>query len=296
MTVRSIRTSYDGFVTSDGVKLSYTLWSHGPLSTYRNLVLVLHGIGFHSEPYSIIPESLNLPDTLYAGLDYRGHGRSDGARGALVSSQRMLLDIEEWVSHLEAMNPGSRISLISDSMSGPYSVLYASQNPTKLSGLVLVAPAVLLSWRQILHIDSLKMVIGLARSPASPAVDLDGWRLAAGSDRSGFVGSRRGDPLAINAVSPSYIMRITQAIAKVFLRKSLSTNAPTLIIHGGKDRILSPLGSRLLKLRLKAPEKRLVILPDAHHTLMWDATSTAAAMTLIEDWLSRHSAAALDHA
>ncbi|MCI0438335.1 MAG: lysophospholipase, partial [Chloroflexi bacterium] len=95
--------------------------------------------------------------------------------------------------------------------------------------------------------------------------------------------------LSVNSVSARYILRIAQAIASVFLRKSLTISAPTLIIHGGKDRILSPLGSRLLNLRIKAPEKRLVILPEAYHTLLWDKSSSAEVLALMEDWILRLS-------
>ncbi len=289
MTASTIAATYQRFAASDGVELAYTLWSREPLSERRSLVLVLHGIGFHSEPYSVIAENLDIPGALFAGLDYRGHGRSGGVRGALPSPERIVCDIEEWIRHLESSYPASQKILIGESMSGPYAVLYAARNPGKLSGLALVAPAVLLGRRQIFHLDTLKALVSLARSPSSSSVDLDGWRLTAASDSSGFVGGRRGDPLSINSVSVRYILRIAQAIASVFLRKSLTVSAPTLILHGGKDRILSPLGSRLLNSRIKAPEKRLVILPRAYHTLLWDKSSSAEVFALIEDWILRLS-------
>ena len=203
MTTQPLRTAYRRFTASDGEELSYTLWSRGPVSECRTLVLVLHGIGFHSGPYSVVAESVHEPDALFAGLDFRGHGRSGGVRGELPSLRRMLLDIDEWVHCLRSSYPARRTFLIGESLAGPYASLYATQKPGGLGGLVLVAPAVLVSWRQLLHANTLRSLLGLWRGLSSASVNLSGSRLTVGSKGLGFSRERLGGTLTLGVLATS---------------------------------------------------------------------------------------------
>ena len=173
-------------------------------------------------------------------------------------------------------------------MAGPYGTLYVIENPDKLDGLILIAPAVLVSWRQIAHPNSLKSLLRLVISPSSPSVELGGSRLGAGSRDADFTFERSSDSLVLQSISPRYVLRIGEAIARLVTRRDLSTRTPVLIIHGAHDSILSPMGSRLLSYRLKSPDKGLVILPDAYHTLFWDSSSRAV-FALISSWMSQRT-------
>ena len=162
------------FTTSDGVELSYCTWRLDEGSDPTALVLVLHGIGYHAAPYAIVAKGLGLPGAVYFALDFRGHGLSGGRKGALHSTERMVSDIEQWVDHLREQASDVPIFMIGESMGGPYAALYASRNPGVLAGLVLVAPAILTSWRQVFHFDTLRAVGRLLRSPRSPSFGLLG--------------------------------------------------------------------------------------------------------------------------
>jgi len=58
-------------------------------------------------------------------------------------------------------------------------------------------------------------------------------------------------------------------------RLSMTTATPVLILHGGSDKILAPFGSRVLYHRIMSPDKNLMILPGANHTLFWNQSSAA---------------------
>lgn len=280
-----LTTTQRAFTTSDGVKLSYYTWSREPLATSSVLILVLHGIGFHAKPYMVAAENIGVAGATFAALDFRGHGGSGGIRGELVSPQRMVDDIAEWVAHMRATLQASATFLIAESMAGPYGFLYAIQNPQMLNGLVAVAPAVLASWRQALHPNSLKASMMLLGNASSPVIELGGSRLRSGSRDSRFVFERSEDTIALQTISPKYVLRIGEAIGKLMTQGSLSTQAPVLILHGNRDNILSPWGSRLLHHRLRSPDKSLVILPGAYHTLLWDDTSPTV-FNIIGSWIS----------
>ena len=273
------------FTSTDGVELSYCTWRFDEASDPTALVLVLHGIGYHAAPYVIVAEGLGLPGAVYSALDFRGHGGSGGPKGALPPTERMVSDIEEWVDQLKKEAPAVPIFMIGESMGGPYAALYASKNPGALTGLVLVAPAVLSSLRQVLHVDTLRAVGRLLRSPRSPSFGLLGSRLAAASKESSFVLARIEDPSAMQKVTAAYLMRIGIAIAELMLGKAGRIDSPTLIVQGERDTIVSPLGSRLLYKMLNVADKKLTIFPDGFHTLIWDSTAPEV-FAFIEGWMS----------
>ena len=132
--------------------------------------------------------------------------------------------------------------------------------------------------------DSGKTLVSLIVRPFSRSIGLSGERLRVGSNDSVFPDLRVRDPDAIQAVSPLYALRIGQAVARLMARRSLATNTSVLILHGDSDKVLSPLGSRILYQRLKSPDKDLVALPGANHTLFWDQPSQAV-FSIISNWI-----------
>ncbi|MCH7653621.1 MAG: alpha/beta fold hydrolase [Chloroflexi bacterium] len=285
MTSHTPTATVHRFTSTDGVELSYCTWRLDDASDPTALVLVLHGIGYHAAPYAIVAEGLGLPGAVYSALDFRGHGCSGGRKGALPPTERMVSDIEEWVDQLKKAAPAVPIFMMGESMGGPYAALYASKNPGVLTGLVLVAPAVFSSLRQVLHVDTLRAVGRLLRSPKSPSFGLLGSRLAAASGSSGFPADRPKDALAMHEVTAAYMMRIGLAIATLMLGRAGRIDSPTLVVHGARDSIITPLGSKLLYKMLNVADKKLAIFPDGFHTLIWDSTAPEV-FAFIEAWMS----------
>src|ERR1700676_3626420 len=86
-----------GFVTSAvQTRLFYRHW---PGSTTWNgrVVVVLHGIGYHSAPYKVIADALNPHGTEVYGMDARGHGLSQGRRGFVGTSTEVGADVESMI-------------------------------------------------------------------------------------------------------------------------------------------------------------------------------------------------------
>ena len=91
-----------GYVTSaDQTRLFYRHW---PASTAWNgrVVVVLHGIGYHSAPYKVIADALNPHGTDVYGLDARGHGLSHGRRGYMGTSAEVGADVECMIRFVQA--------------------------------------------------------------------------------------------------------------------------------------------------------------------------------------------------
>lgn len=272
------------FVTSDGTKLGYTIWHPGSSGRVSRIVAILPGMGYHSEPYKIVPQSMNLSETIFVGLDYRGHGRSEGIRGRLASPGRISLDVQEWLVEIDDLAPESKLFLLGESMGGPYALLTAMRISSSLAGLIFIAPAIMTSRHALWNIESLRILSQLVWDPFSLSIDLSGGRLTSGSRDPEFIENKRNDRLALREVSPAYVLRIGQAIARALLRPRIRVECPVFIAHGESDRILSPVGSRVLHFRINCPDKQLVMFPQAYHTLFWDPVSPQL-FAQLTDWI-----------
>ena len=90
--------------------------------------------------------------------------------------------------------------------------LTALRRRQKLAGRVLVAPAVIPSWRLLVQPGSIRVLADLLLRPFSATVDLTGWRLDTGSRDKEFIGLRRNDSLALDKVSPVYMLRVALGV------------------------------------------------------------------------------------
>src|SRR5579863_158842 len=110
--VSSEITDDHGFIAShDYTRLLYRYW---PATAPWNgrVVVVLHGIGYHSAPYKVIADALNPDGTDVYALDARGHGLSQGRRGFLGTPAQVVEDIATMIQHVKQQRPSARISLL----------------------------------------------------------------------------------------------------------------------------------------------------------------------------------------
>src|SRR5207247_8889138 len=84
----------------------------------NRVVLVLHGIGYHSGPYKVIANALNPHGIDVYGLDARGHGLSCGRRGYLGTPAQTSEDVSAMVRFLKQQHPSARLYFLAVSMGG----------------------------------------------------------------------------------------------------------------------------------------------------------------------------------
>ena len=116
----------------------------------------MHGIGGYGGMYYHMAEGLSgAVDAVYFP-DVRGHGRSGGRRGDLVSRAQVLDDIGTIISHVRAEHPDHAIVLAGESMGGLFALAYAASSPDSVDGLILAAPALKLQTRRFRTRDSIR--------------------------------------------------------------------------------------------------------------------------------------------
>jgi len=276
-----------GFVTSvDQTRLFYRHW---PASGAWNgrVVVVLHGIGYHGGPYKVIADALNPHGTDVYGLDARGHGLSQGRRGFVGASAEVGADVECMIRFVQLQRPAAKIFLLGDSMGAGLALNYAKRNSRELAGLILLALALNLDMSQFLSLESLSLMPYLALAHREPVISLVGKRLEESSRDPEFIARRRVDPLAYKNVSFGYLLDVQRLVFGWRWKIAPRVHAPTLLIKGGKDRVVSH-GECVAFDRLSASaDKCFKIYPDVPHTTLWDP-ETPEILEQVGKWILEH--------
>ena len=276
-----------GFVTSaDQTRLFYRHW---PATTSWNgrVAVVLHGIGYHSAPYKIVAETLNSSGVEVYGLDARGHGLSQGRRGYVGTSIEVGADVECMIRLVKEQRPTAKVFLLGDSMGADLALNYAKRNSRELAGLILLALALNLDVSQFASLESLSLMPYFALAHRQPVISLVGKRLDESSRDPEFVARRRVDPLSYKHVSFGYLLDVQRIVFGWRWKIAPRVNAPTLMIKGGKDTVVSHRECIAFDRLSASPDKSLKIFPDVPHTTLWDP-ETPEILGLIRDWILEH--------
>jgi alpha-beta hydrolase superfamily lysophospholipase len=276
-----------GFVTSaDQTNLFYRHWPATGTWSGRT-VIVLHGIGYHSGPYKVIAEALNPDGTDVYALDARGHGLSQGRRGFLGTPSQVVEDVESIVRLVKQKRPSGKIFLLGDSMGADFALAYAKDHNSQLAGLVLMALALNLDMSQFLSLESLSLMPYFALGHREPVIDLVGKRLEESSRHPEFIATRRIDPLAYKNVSFGYLMDVQRLVFGWRWKIAPRLHAPTLLIKGGRDRVVSHSECVAFDKLCASKDKQFKIYPDVPHTTLWDP-QTPEILELVGDWILQH--------
>src|SRR5580765_2539498 len=87
--------THDQFTTQDGVTLFLRRWNPDSLTPAKKgiAVLIFHGFTAHSGAYNMAGSPISAAGYSTFGLDYRGHGLSDGIRGDSPGKDRWISDL-----------------------------------------------------------------------------------------------------------------------------------------------------------------------------------------------------------
>jgi lysophospholipase len=77
--------------------------------------LIIHGFGDHSERYDTFTTYLNELGISVLRFDYRGHGRSEGKKGHILSFEEYIQDLEAAIDIFEESFPDSKRILLGHS-------------------------------------------------------------------------------------------------------------------------------------------------------------------------------------
>jgi acylglycerol lipase len=144
--VASLREKYSEphhqFTTTDGETLFLRRWNPDTLVGAKKdiAVLIFHGFTAHSGAYNMAGVPISAGGYTTFGLDYRGHGLSDGNRGDNPGKDRWIADLAEAVKYVKSLG-FSKVVVMGHSLGVASAMCVANAVPNEIAGLILLSGA-----------------------------------------------------------------------------------------------------------------------------------------------------------
>lgn len=274
------RTRTEGTLTGvGGLRLHWQQWT--PPSPRGSVVLV-HGMGEHIGRYDEVITALTDQGLVVTAADHRGHGRSDGRRAHIDRMDNLVADLGSVVDLATSAHPGLPLFLLGHSLGGLVATLYAVDHQDRLAGLVLSGPLAALEAANPLTRAAARILS--ATVPTLPLVGVDSDQLS----HDPAVGpAYRDDPLVYSGkLSARTVGELAAGVSAVQSRASELT-LPLLVLHGGKDAIVPPVGSAELHAKARSADKRRIVYDGMYHEI-FNEVDRRKVIADATDWLDAH--------
>lgn len=268
--------------TRDGLALHVQEW---PVPQARGTVLIVHGLGEHIGRYAQVAQHLNAQGWRVVGHDHRGHGRSEGARGAIARADDYLVDLALLVDAVRATHPGP-LMLLGHSLGGLIAARFAlgtMETPApawrrEIDALVLSSPALDPGMNGAQR--ALLAVLG----PLAPNLAVgNGLRPAWISRDPAVVQAYVADPLVHDRVTPRVVRFIVDE--GIAVRSAAARwHMPTLLMWAGSDRCVAPAGSAAFAAAAPAEFVRTHEFSPLFHEI-FNEPERAQVLALLSQWL-----------
>ncbi|MBL4818855.1 MAG: lysophospholipase, partial [Deltaproteobacteria bacterium] len=142
--------SKDWISSRDGTKLYI---KPALVDNPKHTIVLVHGFAEHIGRYQDLIERLNQSNMNVIGLDFRGHGQSDGQRGYIDSLSQYEEDLDAAVQTAKQKTGTQKVTILAHSMGALIASCYAVNRADQVSGLILSSPLIALSvkvpyWKQ----------------------------------------------------------------------------------------------------------------------------------------------------
>ncbi|XP_045796966.1 caffeoylshikimate esterase-like [Trifolium pratense] len=253
---------------SRGVQLFTCKWL--PLSSPKALVFLCHGYGMECSRF-MRECGVRLACAKYAvyGIDYEGHGRSEGVRCYIKKFNNIVNDCYDFfksISDLEEYKGKARF-LYGESMGGAVSLLLHQKDPSFWDGSVLVAPMCKISEKVKPH----QIVINILTKVEDI---IPKWKIVPTKDviNLAFKDPAKRERIRKNKLIYQDKPRLKTALE--MLRTSMNledtlykVTMPFFVMHGETDTVTDPEVSRALYERASSKDKTIKLYPGMWHGL-----------------------------
>lgn len=276
-----------GFV-SDGERLFYRAWQ--PLQerspSERRALIFLHRGHEHSGRIAPLVEQLGYEQDWAFAWDARGHGYSPGARGDAPSFGSLVRDLDNFIQHLATtfqIEPENML-LVANSVGAVIATTWLHDYAVPVRGLIMAAAAFDIN----LYVPLAKPALHFATKFKPDLFVTSYIRSTMLTHCPGQAALYDSDPLIAKAISARVLLDLAET-AKRIVHDAAAIDTPVLMLVAGRDLVVKTAPQLLFFQRLSSPLKRLVMLPDSFHAILYEAnmqTPLRAMHDFIDDCFS----------
>lgn len=269
------------FIGARGLPIYYQYWA--PENTPRALLLIVHGAGEHCNRYEALARHFTGQGYVVAGLDHPGHGKSGGEYGHIDRFRDLVDTLETYQQQVEKDFSGLSQILLGHSMGGLISALFLLQHQSKFVGCVLSGAAI----KTEIEPGHLQLLLIRCLSVAAPRVGVLQLDAAGVSRDPAVVADYVSDPLVNHKKMTARMVSELFVAMHHIQNEANKISLPMLLLHGGKDVMAAPEGSRFLYENISSEDKSLKIYPDLFHEIFNEPEREAVFADTL-DWCERH--------
>lgn len=206
-----------------------------PLAHTRAVIIIVHGLGEHSQRYDYTARHFNDHGFAVIAFDLQGHGKSGGMRG-YASFQQSYIEIDRAIKEAKSRYPNTPVFLYGHSLGASLVLIYAAQRKPMINGLIASAPCI----RTAKPITPIKIAVGRTSRYLVPTLALGN-----GLDRDGLsrdtsiVRAYNEDPLVHDRVTAQLGTDLIDS-GFFLLEHAHEFSTPCLLMQGSADRIVDP--------------------------------------------------------
>ncbi|KAL5817826.1 hypothetical protein ACOSQ3_026204 [Xanthoceras sorbifolium] len=271
------------FDTPRGDTIFTQSWS--PVSVnVRGLVVLLHGLNEHCGRYSDFAKQLNANGFKVYGMDWIGHGGTDGLHAYVHSLDDAVSDLKSFLRKVLADNPGLPCFCFGHS-TGAAIVLKAMLDPKiegRVAGVVVTSPAVGVQPSHPIYTVLAPTVAFLLPRYQFSAANKKGMPV---SRDPGALVAKYSDPLvytgSIRVWTGYEILPVSTHLQQNLKR----LRVPFLVLHGTADTIIDPNASQKLYEETSSTDKTIKLLDGFLHDLLFEPERDEIVDDIIE-WLN----------
>lgn len=265
-------------------------WHLWPAEKPRATVVLVHGVAEHCGRYRHLVPVLNAAGFNVYGYDHRGHGRSTGKRGHIMTWSEYRDDLAAFLAFVrEQEEAAGRMSaplfIFGHSMGGLITLDYLEHHPRGISAAAVsgapIQPA------EIANPLLIKTAHFLSKKwpTFSLPLGIKPWQLS----RDPFeLAALAADRKCSTRVSARWGTEVLATIEKV-RADAAKISTPLLVLHGEADRMNSANGARWLHNHISSTDKKLLIYDDAPHEVHNDSRPTRDQFAAdVAAWFSAH--------
>jgi acylglycerol lipase len=270
---------FDFYTARDGRRLAVRVWNS--VDPPRARVVFLHGVASHGGWYTRSCHFLSSAGFEVHFLDRRGSGVNVEGRGDVDRYEIWLADV---ATYLEQLGKSRPVVLCGLSWGGRLAAAVARQSPGLIQGLALLCPG-LYSHFEPGVMQRVALASPLPRRMRSRRVKIPLVHAPLFTDTPRWRDYVSSDPLALRHVTIRFAQADRQ-LTRLARDGAPYIHTPTLLMLGGRDRIVANRQTRAFLGRTAAVHKTTIEYPNAGHTLEFEVDPTRYFCDLA-NWIGR---------
>lgn len=279
-----MKCSEDYFYTMDGLQLYYQHCVPDSSRSPKALLIVVHGLGEHSQRYRHVIDAMVFHHMGVAAYDLRGHGRSEGKRGHIQSFRQYLQDLRQFLQLCSALHPQPcHFFLLGHSLGGLIVLRYCIERTELLTGVIASGPAIGVK----LEVPKYKQVLAKSISNFFPSIGFQNEIHPDLLSRDpNIVQAYLSDPLVHHQATARFYTETIKTMGEV-QKKIPDLKLPVLILQGEQDRIVDSDATERAFNKIRYHDKTLKVYPDNMHEVFNEFDKEK----VIEDmsgWIQKH--------